>query len=112
MDTRQAFNAQLPDSHQATHTSRAITPHATPPYPCLHAGKALALLAEKAEYMAATGPDVRVVAVGSAATGAQARNIALCSQLQEVHRSLGAILPRLPSTAAPALAAALDAVQV
>jgi hypothetical protein len=75
-------------------------------------GKALALLGEKAEYMAATGPDVRSVAAGTAATSAQARNIALCSQLQEVHRSLGSLLPRLPGTAAPALAAALDTLQV
>lgn len=47
------------------------------------AGKALALLAEKAEYMAATGPDVRALpGPGGAATAAQARNIALCSSLQ------------------------------
>ena len=57
---------------------------------------ALLLLAKKAEYMSATGPDVRAViieggasggrAVGAAANAAQLRNIALCSQLQELHR--------------------------
>jgi len=76
------------------------------------AGKALALLAEKAEYMAATGPEVRVVpGPGSPATPPQVRNIALCSSLQEVHRSLVSLLPRLPPAAAPALGAALEAVQ-
>lgn len=47
-------------------------------------GKALQLLAEKAEYMAATGADVRALAPQP--NTAQIRNIALCSQLQEVHR--------------------------
>jgi hypothetical protein len=49
-------------------------------------GKSLRLLAEKAEYMAAAGPELRQVALGPAAGGgasqAQLRNIALCSQLQ------------------------------
>lgn len=71
--------------------------------------KALALLAEKAEYMAATGPDVRQL--GGAASQAQLRNIALCSQLQEVHRSLLGLLPRLPATAAAPLQSSLDLVQ-
>mmetsp|Transcript_14383 Transcript_14383/g.31097 ORF Transcript_14383/g.31097 Transcript_14383/m.31097 type:complete len:825 (+) Transcript_14383:68-2542(+) len=74
-------------------------------------GKAMLLLAEKAEYMAATGPDVRAVAAGTPANPAQLRNIALCSQLQEVHRSLSSLLPRLPQTASPALQNALDAIQ-
>jgi hypothetical protein len=87
---------------------------------------ALTLLTKKAEYMAATGPDVRAVvvvdgggggsmgggrAVGSAANAAQLRNIALCSQLQEVHRSLVGLLPRLAVSAAGALSEALSAVQ-
>ncbi len=50
--------------------------------------------------------------VGAAATAAQARNIALCSQLQEVHRSLGGFTGRLPAAAAQALGAALDTLQV
>lgn len=41
----------------------------------------------------------------------QVRNIALCSQLQEVHRSLAGLLPRLPASAALALAPAMEAVQ-
>jgi len=74
-------------------------------------GTALALLSEKAEYMAATGPEVRAVSHGAPASAAQARNIALCSQLQEVHRSLSSLLPKLPQTAAPALGASLEVVQ-
>ncbi|KAJ9521259.1 hypothetical protein QJQ45_022970, partial [Haematococcus lacustris] len=76
------------------------------------AGKALALLAEKAEYMAASGPDVRALSLGQPANAAQQRNIGLCSQLQEVLRSLTALLPRLPPSAAPALSNALDTLQV
>ncbi|EIE21637.1 hypothetical protein COCSUDRAFT_30131 [Coccomyxa subellipsoidea C-169] len=72
-------------------------------------GKALRLLAEKAEYMAATGPDVRQM--GGACTSAQLRNITLCSQLNEVHRSLANLLPRLPTQAAATLRAPLEAIQ-
>ncbi|CAK0784167.1 hypothetical protein CVIRNUC_007370 [Coccomyxa viridis] len=71
--------------------------------------KALQLLAEKAEYMAATGPDVRQM--GGACTSAQLRNITLCSQLNEVHRSLMNLLPRLPAQATANLRAPLEAVQ-
>ncbi|KAF5842008.1 hypothetical protein DUNSADRAFT_9888 [Dunaliella salina] len=74
-------------------------------------GTALALLSEKAEYMAATGPEVRAVSHGAPASAAQTRNIALCSQLQEVHRSLSSLLPKLPQTASPALGASLEVVQ-
>jgi hypothetical protein len=51
---------------------------------------ALTLLARKAEYMAATGPDLRAVAdrAGQPANPSQLRNIALCSQLQEVYRQV------------------------
>ena len=41
--------------------------------------------------------------MGGACTSAQARNIALCCQLQEVHRALAAQLARLPAPAAAAL---------
>ncbi|KAG2437843.1 hypothetical protein HXX76_005461 [Chlamydomonas incerta] len=83
------------------------------------AAKALALLAERAEYSAASGPELRQLAPagGAAAYGpvspnaSQLRNIALCSQLQETHRSLSTLLARLPPTAAPALGGALGAVQ-
>ena len=44
-----------------------------------------------------TGPDVRQM--GGACTSAQLRNITLCSQLNEVHRSLMNLLPRLPAQA-------------
>lgn len=123
-------------------------------------GKALRLLAEKAEYMAAAGPELRQVrrrrrrrrvlraacwraaaamaaaasarrraclpaavraarraqvslgpSAGAGAAPAQQRNIALCSQLQEVHRSLSTLLPRLPGAASAALAPHLAALQ-
>jgi hypothetical protein len=44
------------------------------------------------------GPEVRTM--GGACTSAQLRNITLCSQLNEVHRSLVALLPRLPPQSA------------
>lgn len=47
------------------------------------------------------GPDVRQM--GGACTSAQLRNITLCSQLNEVHRSLINLLPRLPAHAAAAV---------
>ena len=47
------------------------------------------------------GPDVRQM--GGACTSAQLRNITLCSQLNEVHRSLANLLPRLPTQAAATL---------
>lgn len=52
-------------------------------------GKALQQMAQRAEYMAAAGPELRAVALAPGASGASAaqqRNIALASQLQEVHR--------------------------
>jgi hypothetical protein len=52
-------------------------------------GAALGLLVQRAEYMAAAGPELRVIVLapgGGGATPAQQRNIALASQLQEVHR--------------------------
>jgi hypothetical protein len=52
-------------------------------------GAAIGLLVQRAEYMAAAGPELRAVALAPGAGGAspsQLRNIALASQLQEVHR--------------------------
>lgn len=72
-------------------------------------GKALQLMAEKAEYMAATGPEVR--SITGPCTSAQLRNIALSSALQEVHRSLATLLPRMPPAAAAVLTAPLDAIR-
>ena len=48
---------------------------------------------------------------GGGANAGQLRNIALCSQLQEVHRSMLALLPRLPAPAAAALQGPLDALE-
>lgn len=50
-------------------------------------------------------------ASGGGANASQLRNIALCSQLQEVHRSMITLLPRLPAAAAAALQGTLDALQ-
>lgn len=77
-------------------------------------GKALAMLAQRAEYMAAAGPELRALALspgGGGATPAQQRNIALASQLQEVHRSLTTLLPRLPAPVAGALEVPLAGLQ-
>lgn len=52
------------------------------------------------------GPDVRQM--GGACTSAQLRNITLCSQLNEVHRSLMNLLPRLPAQANANLRCAED----
>eukprot|EP00887_Chlorella_sp_A99_P006562 scaffold3.g6562.t1 len=73
------------------------------------AGKALLLAAERAEYMAATGPDLRAVA--GPCTAPQLRNLTLCNCLQEVHRGVSALLPRVPPAAAAALAPPLEALQ-
>ena len=65
------------------------------------AGSALQLMAERAEYMVAGGPEAR--AVQGPATAAAARNIALAGLLADVVRSVSALLPRLPAPAAAAL---------
>ena len=72
-------------------------------------GSAIKTCADRAEIMAAGGPEIRSVAGGC--TPGQARNIALCNALQEVHRSVAALTPRLPAPAAAALMGPLDAVQ-
>ncbi|KAL3159741.1 hypothetical protein ABBQ38_010147 [Trebouxia sp. C0009 RCD-2024] len=72
-------------------------------------GKALQLMAEKAEYMTFAGPEMRQVE-GPCSPGQQ-RNMKLCSQLQEVHRSLLTLLPRMQPPAAAALMAPLEAIQ-
>jgi hypothetical protein len=60
-------------------------------------GRALVVLADRAEMMAAGGPDLRAVA--GPCTTAQLRNIALCNALHEVHRSAAGMLPRMPAQA-------------
>lgn len=72
-------------------------------------GSALQIAAERAEMMAAGGPELRTV--GNTCTAAQARNIALCNALQELHRSMAALAPRLPGPAALALLGPVDAIQ-
>ena len=47
--------------------------------------------------------------MGAACSSAQLRNITLCSQLHEVHRSLLGLLPRLPPSAAVTLRRAYTA---
>ncbi|KAL4458763.1 hypothetical protein ABPG75_013628 [Micractinium tetrahymenae] len=74
-------------------------------------GKSLGMMAQKAEYMAASGPELRAVSPGSACNAAQLRNISLCNCLQEVHRSVGGMLGRLPAAAAEALAPPLGELQ-
>ncbi|GBF91082.1 hypothetical protein Rsub_03938 [Raphidocelis subcapitata] len=77
-------------------------------------GTALKLIAQRAEYAAATGPELRAVTLSPSAggaTAAQLRNIALASQLQEIHRSLVTLLPRLPQQVAAALDSPLSALQ-
>lgn len=72
-------------------------------------GGALLLLAERAERMAATGPDLR--SVTGACNASQQRNIALCNALQELHRALAALAPRLPEAAVLQLREPLRALQ-
>lgn len=64
-------------------------------------GGALKYAARRAENMASGGPDLR--SVTGPINAAQSRNISLCNCLQEVHRSLAGICPRLPQTAADIL---------
>lgn len=84
------------------------------------AGSSLQITAEKAEMMAAGGPEVRAVSGSGSGSGnsstiicnaAQARNISLCNALQEIHRSVAALITRLPPTASAALVGPVDAVQ-
>ena len=49
--------------------------------------KGLHVMAEKVEYMAASGPDLKVV--GGVPNASQARNIALTSHVQDVLRCVG-----------------------
>jgi conserved oligomeric Golgi complex subunit 5 len=83
------------------------------------AGSALHMAADRAEMMAAGGPEVRAL-TGSGGGGgggsiicnaAQSRNISLCNALQEIHRSVCALISRLPPTASAALVSPVDAVQ-
>uniref|UniRef100_A0A7I4ARB6 Conserved oligomeric Golgi complex subunit 5 helical domain-containing protein n=1 Tax=Physcomitrium patens TaxID=3218 RepID=A0A7I4ARB6_PHYPA len=68
-------------------------------------GEILRLLAEKAEYQTATGPESRQV-VGSL-TPQQLKNITLSLQLQDVHARVTAMLVGLPSAAIEVLSPSL-----
>jgi hypothetical protein len=73
-------------------------------------GEALVLLAERASYMAAAGSELRQL--GGSCNAAQARNISLCCALQEVHRAIVGLLPRLLPPVADCLRAPLEELQV
>uniref|UniRef100_A0A061QRR0 Conserved oligomeric Golgi complex subunit 5 n=1 Tax=Tetraselmis sp. GSL018 TaxID=582737 RepID=A0A061QRR0_9CHLO len=72
-------------------------------------GEVLADLAERAAHMAAAGPELRQL--GGPAGPSQQRNIALCNSLQEVHRAVTGLMPRLPHPVGDALRSPLDAVR-
>jgi hypothetical protein len=62
------------------------------------AGQALGVLSRRAAALMAPPSELR--SVSGPASGAHLRNIALCSQLHEVHRSLLMLLPKLTPSAA------------
>lgn len=72
-------------------------------------GAALRLMVERAEMMAAGGPEARAVA--GPATPAAARNISMAAVLAEVARSVAGLLPRLPPAAVTVIEGPLAAVQ-
>lgn len=68
-------------------------------------GKILRLLAERAEYQTATGPESRQVM--GPLTAQQQKNITLCLQLQDVHSRVTSMLVGLPSAAIEVLSPSL-----
>ncbi|KAG0626188.1 hypothetical protein M758_2G109200 [Ceratodon purpureus] len=68
-------------------------------------GKILRLLAERAEYQTATGPESRQVM--GPLTGQQLKNITLCLQLQDVHARVTSMVVGLPSAAIEVLSPSL-----
>lgn len=87
----------------------ASASHALCALVAIAAGKGLALMAARVHLLAASGQELRSVA--GAASPAQLRNIALCSQLNEVHRSFILLLPRLPAGVGEMLHEPLEHVQ-
>ncbi len=81
------------------------------------AGSALQTAADRAEMMAAGGPEIRSLSGSGSGSNSlicnasQARNISLCNALQEVHRSVAALTTRLSATASAALVGPVNAVQ-
>jgi len=73
-------------------------------------GEALVLLAERASYMAAAGSELRQL--GGSCNAPQARNIALCCAVQEVHRAVLSLGPHMLPAVADCLRAPLEELQV
>lgn len=71
--------------------------------------KALKAVADRARAVAASGPELR--GIGRGCSQAQARNIALCLRLQEVHGTFQAVLPRVPAAGQEALQGSLNLVE-
>ncbi|OAY57324.1 conserved oligomeric Golgi complex subunit 5 [Manihot esculenta] len=71
-------------------------------------GKALLLLAERAEYQISAGHEARQIM--DPATPVQVKNFALCQHLQEVHTRVSSMIVGLPTIAADVLSLSLGAI--
>lgn len=71
-------------------------------------GKALLLLAERAECQISTGPEARQVS--GPATPAQLKNFTLCQHLQEIHSRVSSMITGLPIIASDVLSPALGSI--
>lgn len=69
-------------------------------------GKVVNLIAERVDAMASAGSEVRTMS--GPCTSAQARNISLCSHIQEIQRTLVSVAAKLPLIAAQSLLAPTD----
>lgn len=72
-------------------------------------GKAIVLLAERVGLMASAGSEVATM--GGSCTSAQSRNITLFSHVQDVHRALVSVIPKLSLMAAQALVHPMEALK-
>lgn len=72
-------------------------------------GKAVILLAERVGLMASAGSEVATM--GGSCTSAQSRNITLFSHVQDVHRALVSVAPKLSLMAAQALVQPMEALK-
>jgi conserved oligomeric Golgi complex subunit 5 len=96
--------ARMHEELKAASSSSALAPRVAA---CV--GEALLLAAERAEHMAASGPDLR--AVRGTINSAQLKNISICNYLQEMHRSMLNLIQRLPDAAVLVLSAPIQAVE-
>ncbi|KGN46824.1 conserved oligomeric Golgi complex subunit 5 [Cucumis sativus] len=71
-------------------------------------GKALLLLAERAECQISTGPEARQV--NGPATAAQLKNFTLCQHLQEIHTRVSSMITGLPIIASDVLSPSLGSI--